>query len=250
MGKSKILPGDVLAGHTLRVIVVNDHDSVPRTICRVLRSQAAIEAVWEAKDGADAARKIREHEPDVVLVDITMPTMNGLEAAEIIKTEFPSVQVLIVSQHDSRGFQGATLAADMSGYVNKSNVGRDLIPELRRIQCLPRSACDPGGSQPGWPTPPSARKLLSTGLSWGSEQHYQALPSKKCMDSNGRVRERVVSSIRDNGVGFHPQARLMELGKKGLGLIGLQELQIESEPGRGTHLLYYCSAGEHRCQFE
>jgi DNA-binding NarL/FixJ family response regulator len=69
-----------------------------------------------------------------------MPTMNGLEVAELIKTEFPSVHVLIVSQHDSRGFQWAALAAGVSGYVNKSDVGRDLIPELRRIQCLRSSA--------------------------------------------------------------------------------------------------------------
>jgi DNA-binding NarL/FixJ family response regulator len=125
-----------MAGCTLRVLVADDNESVRRSICQILRAQANIEVVCEAVDGADAVRKIREHEPDVVLLDITMPTMNGLEVAEIIKTEFLSVQVLIVSQHDSRGFQWAALAAGVSGYVNKSNVGRDLIPELRRIQCL------------------------------------------------------------------------------------------------------------------
>jgi DNA-binding NarL/FixJ family response regulator len=129
-----------MAGLTLRVLVVDDNESVRRSICQILRLQADIEVVCEAADGADAIRKIREHEPDVVLLDITMPTMNGLEVAEIIKTEFPSVQVLVVSQHDSRGFQWAALAAGVSGYVNKSNVGRDLIPELRRIQGLRRSA--------------------------------------------------------------------------------------------------------------
>jgi DNA-binding NarL/FixJ family response regulator len=129
-----------MAGQTLRVLVVDDNESVRRSICQILRSEADFEVVCEAGDGADAVRKIREHEPDVVLLDITMPTMNGLEVAEIIKTESPSVQVLIVSQHDSRGFQWAALAAGVSGYVSKSNVGRDLIPELRRIQCLRRSA--------------------------------------------------------------------------------------------------------------
>ena len=85
-------------------------------------------------DGADAIRKIKEHHPDVVLLDITMPTMNGLEVAEINKHEFPSVHVLIVSQHDTRGFQWAALAAGVSGYVIKSNVGSDLVPELRRLR--------------------------------------------------------------------------------------------------------------------
>jgi DNA-binding NarL/FixJ family response regulator len=129
-----------MAGRTLRVLVVDDNESVRRGICQILRSQSDIEVVCEATDGIDAVHKIREHKPDVVLLDITMPTMNGLEVAEIMKMEFPSVQVVIVSQHDSRGFQWAALAAGVSGYVVKSNVGRDLIPELRRIQGLRKSA--------------------------------------------------------------------------------------------------------------
>ena len=125
-----------MAGQTLRVLVVDDNASVRRSICQILRPEDDFEVVCEAVDGDDAVRKIREHKPDVVLLDITMPAMNGLEVAEIIKTESPSIQVLIVSQHESRGFQWAALAAGVSGYINKSNVGRDLIPELRRIQGL------------------------------------------------------------------------------------------------------------------
>lgn len=129
-----------MSAGTLRVLVVDDSESVRRGICHVLRSQADIEVVCEAVDGADAVNKVKEYQPDVVLLDITMPTMNGLEAAEIMKKEFPSVQVLIISQHDSRGFRWAALAAGVSGYVVKSNVGIDLIPELRRIQDSRKSA--------------------------------------------------------------------------------------------------------------
>jgi len=129
-----------MAVRTLRVLVVDDNESVRRSICQILNSQADIEVVCEAVDGADALYKIGEHRPDVVLLDITMPAMNGLEVAETLKQKFPSVQVLIVSQHDSRGFQWAALAAGVSGYIVKSNVGRDLIPELRRIQGLRKSA--------------------------------------------------------------------------------------------------------------
>lgn len=126
-----------VAGPTFRVLVADDNASIRRSICQILRSQTDIEVVCEAVDGADAIRKIKEHHPDVVLLDITMPTMNGLEVAEIIKHEFPSVQVLIVSQHDTRGFQWAALAAGVSGYVIKSNVGSDLVPELRRLRGSP-----------------------------------------------------------------------------------------------------------------
>ena len=129
-----------MSERALRVLVVDDSESVRRSICQILRYQTDIEVVCEAVDGSDALKQISEHHPDVVLLDITMPSMNGLEVAEIIKREFPSVQVLIVSQHDSRGFQWAALAAGVSGYVIKSNVGTDLIPQLQRIHDLRRSA--------------------------------------------------------------------------------------------------------------
>jgi len=63
-----------------------------------------------------------------------MPTMNGLEAARIIKQELPSIQVVMVSQHDSPQFIREALAVGASGYVTKSAVGRDLIPQLRKLQ--------------------------------------------------------------------------------------------------------------------
>jgi DNA-binding NarL/FixJ family response regulator len=124
----------------LRVLVVDDNENVRRNICHILSSQADIEVICEAVDGTDALHKARQHYPDMVLLDITMPTMNGLEAARILKREFPSMHVLIVSQHDSRGFQWAALAAGASGYVVKSNAAQDLLPEVRRIQGLRLSA--------------------------------------------------------------------------------------------------------------
>jgi DNA-binding NarL/FixJ family response regulator len=124
----------------LRVLVVDDNESVRRSICQILHSQADIEVTCQASDGADALNQARQHHPDLVLLDITMPTMNGLDAARILKREFPSLHVLIVSQHDSRGFQWAALAAGASGYVVKSNAAQDLLPEVRRIQGLRMSA--------------------------------------------------------------------------------------------------------------
>lgn len=82
-------PGDHMQGRPLRVLVVDDNESVRRSICELLRSQANIEVICEAVDGADAVQKAREHRPDLVLLDITMPTMSRLEAARILKRDFP-----------------------------------------------------------------------------------------------------------------------------------------------------------------
>lgn len=123
-----------MTGRALRVLVVEDNESVRRTICQLLQSQPDIEIACEAVDGEDAIHKAREHLPDVIILDLTMPNMSGLEAAHILKHEFPSMHIVIVSQHDSRGFQWAALAAGASGYVVKSNAANDLIPELRKIQ--------------------------------------------------------------------------------------------------------------------
>lgn len=117
----------------LRVLVVDDSEIVRRAICQILQSQADIEIICEAADGADAVRKVRDHRPDVVLLDITMPVMNGFESARRIKHELPAALILMVSQFESAPFQREATAAGASGYIVKSNVAVELIPALRRL---------------------------------------------------------------------------------------------------------------------
>jgi len=116
----------------LRVLVVDDSDLVRRGIRQILESQPDIKIIGEASDGAVAIRKVREYKPDVVLLDITMPVMNGFEVARVIKHEFPSTLILIVSQYESAPYAKEAIAAGANGYVVKSNAGAELIPVLRK----------------------------------------------------------------------------------------------------------------------
>ena len=118
----------------LRVLVAEDSEFARGAIRRLLTLSQAFEVVGEATDGAEAIAKAREYTPDVVLMDIAMPVVNGLVAARLIRRELPSIRVIVVTQHDSPAFRREAVAVGASGYVVKSNAGRELVPEMLKLQ--------------------------------------------------------------------------------------------------------------------
>ena len=88
----------------IRVLVVDDHTIVRDGICALLALAGDIEVVGEAGNGRDALEMVKKLSPDVVLMDIAMPIMNGVEATRRIKKEFPDVKVLALTQHDDKEF--------------------------------------------------------------------------------------------------------------------------------------------------
>src|SRR3972149_7021122 len=87
----------------IRVLVVDDHTIVRDGICALLALAGDIEVVGEATNGNEALKKVKELNPDVVLMDISMPIMGGLEATRRINREFPKIKVLVLTQYDEKG---------------------------------------------------------------------------------------------------------------------------------------------------
>jgi len=113
-----------------RIIVADDHDVMLDTVSALL--QPDFEVVGTVNNGGDLIREANRLRPDVIVLDITMPVMNGFDAARHIKHEFPSTLILVVSQGDSAPFAREAIAAGASAYVAKSNASTELIPMLRK----------------------------------------------------------------------------------------------------------------------
>lgn len=117
----------------LRVLIVDDHGIVRAGIRSLLEGQSDIEVVGEAAGGEEAFEKAKEFRPDIVLMDIAMPGMNGIEATRLIKQEFPDISVLVLSMHDDEEFFFPVLRAGASGYVLKEAEPHELLYAIRTV---------------------------------------------------------------------------------------------------------------------
>ena len=115
---------------TLRILIADDHALIRRSLRSLLLTHLNWAVCGEAVDGQDAIDKARDLHPDVVLLDVAMPGMTGLEAAPIIRRDVPDSQVVIVTQHDSAELSRRATAVGAQGFVVKSEITRDLMPAI------------------------------------------------------------------------------------------------------------------------
>jgi DNA-binding NarL/FixJ family response regulator len=117
----------------IRVLVVDDHAILRDGIRSLLERQAGITVVGEASNGQEALVGVGELQPDIVLMDVAMPGMDGLEATRRIRETHPEVKVLILTQHDNREYIEPLLQAGASGYVLKRSGGREVVMAIRQV---------------------------------------------------------------------------------------------------------------------
>jgi NarL family two-component system response regulator LiaR len=117
----------------IRVLVVDDHPIVREGICALLAVVGDVEVVAEAANGSEAIDMVRELQPDVVLMDIAMPIMGGLEATRRICREFPRTKVLILTQYDDKEYVLPVIEAGAAGFVSKAAASSELILGIRSV---------------------------------------------------------------------------------------------------------------------
>jgi len=117
----------------MRLLIADDHEIIRQGLRNLLSSDGTWDICGEAVDGCDAIEKARELKPDVIVMDISMPNMDGLQATRSIRQSSPEIEILILSQHDSKEMIRQAFKAGATGYVVKSAISRDLITALKTV---------------------------------------------------------------------------------------------------------------------
>ncbi|MBI5904679.1 MAG: response regulator transcription factor [Deltaproteobacteria bacterium] len=117
----------------VRILVADDHALVREGIIAILKLHEDLEVAGEAADGKEAVQKAMKLRPDIVLMDIAMPGLGGLEATIEIRKAQPDVKILVLSQYDDKEYVNRLLTAGVSGYILKHAVGTDLVSAIRAV---------------------------------------------------------------------------------------------------------------------
>jgi len=115
----------------IRTLIVDDNARFRRRVKEFLASEPDIEVIGQAADGREAILEARELQPDLVLMDVRMPGINGLEATRQLKDEMPKLKVIILTIYDLQEYREAALASGASGYVVKKSLIEELLPAIR-----------------------------------------------------------------------------------------------------------------------
>ena len=130
-----------------RILLVEDHRILREGLRAIFNAQPDLEVVGEAADGGEAIHRAQELQPDVLVLDISMPRMNGLEAIKDIKRVAPSVRILILSVHKTDEYLFTAIRAGANGYLSKDSSADELVVGVRSVAAGKRFLGEPVATQ-------------------------------------------------------------------------------------------------------
>jgi DNA-binding NarL/FixJ family response regulator len=125
--------GGYLATPFIRVLVVDDFEPFRRVVCTILDTRPEFQVIGEASDGLQAVQKAEELQPNLILLDIGMPILNGIEAAQRISRLVPAAKILFVSQENDADVVMAALSNGAKGYLRKQNASSELLSAIATV---------------------------------------------------------------------------------------------------------------------
>jgi len=105
--------------HTIRIVIADNHAFVRTSLHSMLKLEQRLTVVAEAKNGSEAIAMVEKHRPDVVLMDISMSVLNGIDATRIINSKFPNTKVIVLNMHTDQGYSDCAYAAGASCFLAK-----------------------------------------------------------------------------------------------------------------------------------
>jgi PAS domain S-box-containing protein len=183
-----------------RILLADDHEFVRHGVRSLLESHPDFEVCGEAVNGSEAVSMAERLQPDVVVLDISMPEMNGLEAARVIRNMLPKSEILILSQHNTNEVKKAALNAGARGYIAKSDVARELLAAVVAVsqhkpvltQSAPQDSRPPVFDPVPWVGPrPIRRGPARAHANGGSKQSFQSTSDSVSGDGDGHFRSLV-----------------------------------------------------------
>ncbi len=117
----------------IRILIVDDHPIMRDGICALLRLHDDIEIVGEASDGKESIQKALDFTPDVILMDLVMPGMDGLEATRRIRKRIPTAKVLVLTQYETKQYILSAIKAGAAGYIPKKALSSELLTAIRAV---------------------------------------------------------------------------------------------------------------------
>jgi DNA-binding NarL/FixJ family response regulator len=117
----------------LRILIADDHDLVRKGLRMLIEEHPGWTVCGEARSGREAVEQAKQHSPDIVVIDVSMPDLNGLEATRLIRKACPRSEVLVITHHDSDEIAAEVLNAGARGYVLKSDSDKDLVNAVEAL---------------------------------------------------------------------------------------------------------------------